>query len=530
MTTQPLSASSPAPVVSLAEEYADIVRHLASLETQERVTFLPHLLERAPPLDIGDVVDRASSKAAPAEGSKRDASELLGKGPDTTMASLRRQKLRSFSLSLLTPRPVLNRLKILDVGDNELSDLPGLSCLCNLEELVLSRNWFGTLPTEIGSLSLLRSVDASRNFLRPSAESLLFPALRGLPTLRTLDLSYNQKCGTQLHVDRIRAEVPGLADVRATLWEKISSVPGAYVGASAAERDATLLRSQLEPWGTVQLRRRLVADFGEEPTDPAAVGRADVMARLLERYRRECEDGADGGGGALPGTRRVVRVRGTPVRPDLRGMLLAELRAWRGDRARGGNAKGRERTSIRAECYMILRAPDAAGHKLAGQVHDPSTRKSRRAARIAEKLRRNRRLWDLAQEAMRDVDPTFASRCTEMAVTYGFVGSPHIDKQNCGPFYGLALGDFAEGTGGVCVECSARVVAVVDTRNRLGRIDGRYPHWVCPYDASEERFSLIYYETGGKFVTPGPPIFFLPTHCEQNDGSVQKDAASTCTE
>eukprot|EP01048_Picozoa_sp_COSAG05_P006275 COSAG05_NODE_400_length_10261_cov_477.765499_3_plen_94_part_00 len=40
-------------------------------------------------------------------------------------------------------------------------------------------------------------------------------------------------------------------------------------------------------------------------------------------------------------------------------------------------------------------------------------------------------------------------------------GSPHIDKQNIGPFYGLALGDFPAGQGGIRVECSARQVAEV---------------------------------------------------------------------
>ena len=44
------------------------------------------------------------------------------------------------------------------------------------------------------------------------------------------------------------------------------------------------------------------------------------------------------------------------------------------------------------------------------------------------------------------------------------------------PFYGLALGSFTEGQGGIMVECSARVVAHVNTRNRLGKVDGRYPH------------------------------------------------------
>ena len=45
------------------------------------------------------------------------------------------------------------------------------------------------------------------------------------------------------------------------------------------------------------------------------------------------------------------------------------------------------------------------------------------------------------------------------------------------------------------VECSARVVAHVNTKNRLGRVDGRYPHWVAPYDERKDRYSLIFYLT-----------------------------------
>ena len=122
-----------------------------------------------------------------------------------------------------------------------------------------------------------------------------------------------------------------------------------------------------------------------------------------------------------------------------------------------------------------------------------------------------RRLWDLAHSAMAQVDADFASRFTALAVTHGFRGSPHIDKQNVGPFYGLALGDFEDGTGGICVECSARVVAQVNTRNRLGKVDGRYPHWVAPYDTARERFSLIYYQTAGEVLPVGPAIFTLPS-------------------
>ena len=46
--------------------------------------------------------------------------------------------------------------------------------------------------------------------------------------------------------------------------------------------------------------------------------------------------------------------------------------------------------------------------------------------------------------ALVEVDPSF--EFTAAAFTHGFVGSPHIDKQNLGPFYGLALGNFPEGT------------------------------------------------------------------------------------
>jgi hypothetical protein len=50
------------------------------------------------------------------------------------------------------------------------------------------------------------------------------------------------------------------------------------------------------------------------------------------------------------------------------------------------------------------------------------------------------RLWELATTAIEEADPVYARAFTALAVTLGFTGSPHIDKQNTGPFYGLALG------------------------------------------------------------------------------------------
>ena len=60
-----------------------------------------------------------------------------------------------------------------------------------------------------------------------------------------------------------------------------------------------------------------------------------------------------------------------------------------------------------------------------------------------------------------------------------FEGSPHIDTENVAPFYGLSLGDFTGGA--ICVESGVFEVTSVDTRGRLGQIDGRYPHWVAPH-------------------------------------------------
>eukprot|EP00232_Nephroselmis_pyriformis_P030893 CAMPEP_0182858816 /NCGR_PEP_ID=MMETSP0034_2-20130328/3905_1 /TAXON_ID=156128 /ORGANISM="Nephroselmis pyriformis, Strain CCMP717" /LENGTH=175 /DNA_ID=CAMNT_0024990301 /DNA_START=55 /DNA_END=579 /DNA_ORIENTATION=- len=149
-----------------------------------------------------------------------------------------------------------------------------------------------------------------------------------------------------------------------------------------------------------------------------------------------------------------------------------------------------ERPSISAESYMIIRSPTDFNAKLGAG--------SRKAKQAADKFAKYTRLWQLAEEAMRTVDVDFANSFTALAVTHGFKGSPHIDKQNIGPFYGLAIGDFQAGTGGICAEIDARTVGRVDTKNRLGKVDGRFPHWVAPYDEGAERFSLIYYQTMGE--------------------------------
>jgi hypothetical protein len=142
-----------------------------------------------------------------------------------------------------------------------------------------------------------------------------------------------------------------------------------------------------------------------------------------------------------------------------------------------------------------------------GEFADASTGAARRAA---EKLEKHRLLWDLASEVLKSIDPEYAKLYTALAVTKGFRGSPHIDKQNTLPFYGLSIGDFADGEGGVCVEYDPFTVVQVNTKNRLGKVDGRFPHWVAPYDQSKVRFSLIYYCTTGQYVQPTVAVTLPP--------------------
>mmetsp|Transcript_6953 Transcript_6953/g.14788 ORF Transcript_6953/g.14788 Transcript_6953/m.14788 type:complete len:395 (+) Transcript_6953:251-1435(+) len=297
---------------------------------------------------------------------------------------------------------------------------------------------------------------------------------------------------------------------RIKYWHEFNAKRGNLIAAyeNPAERDGTLLRSQLEPWSTAYLRWRLADAFGEEHVAMDALPRGESMLRLLQHYEK-CDR-----------KRKTMRVLGTPVDPTLCDQLLEHLRAW------SEKHKVNNRPSINAESYMILRSPldfnqQQSLKQQQQQSQDtarPATTISRKARVAAKKLQEHRGLWDLAQHTMFTIDPTFAASVSALAVTKNFRGSPHIDKQNSGPFYGLALGNFDDGTGGVCVEVDAFTVAHNNTKNRLAKVDGRYPHWVAPYtynnhdkaggcSSEQYRYSLIYYTTGQAYGKPGPAYF-----------------------
>lgn len=426
------------------EEYSHVANVLDDVETKLRLVHHPTLVERAPPLEVDDIRDleqqqQHNEQHQPLNEESPAGSPTANISGNGREASLRRLGLKEIVSIDQRIMPAIASFRfesilVLDVSHNELTDLPGLSLLRNLQTLDLNRNWFNTLPSEIGMLTELETLIASRNFLRPNAQSLRLEALRTNSRLKTLDLRYNQKCGRPFHRDRVRDELLPLAPtIHMTLWEENDTTNANYVGSSAAERNPVLLRSQLEPLGTVALRKRLVCDFGKTPTDPSEVDRAGVMKDLLKAYFDEGmayfsegvderEDNYD----ALIAHRATLQLHGTPVPRDKLDRLLEELRKWTG--YTGLVNKNRERPSIHAKNYMILRRPKSR-EELAKE--DPSNKKSRRAIRTAKKLERYRPLWELGISALRDVDPVFADKkCTEIAITYGFSGSPHRDKQN----------------------------------------------------------------------------------------------------
>jgi hypothetical protein len=48
-------------------------------------------------------------------------------------------------------------------------------------------------------------------------------------------------------------------------------------------------------------------------------------------------------------------------------------------------------------------------------------------------------------------------------------------------------------------------VAEVDTNGRMAKVDGRFPHWVAPYEG--ERFSIIWFRTEGAATPPTLAVF-----------------------
>jgi hypothetical protein len=391
-----------------------------------------------------------------------------------------------------------SQLRTLDLSRNSLKLLPPcIGNLIQLESLNVSRNTLRGLPIEIGQLKALVHLNALSNNIR--LRLLPIQELSQLPALQELDVRYNSKL-KQAAKDMLESSLGGDVKIQVTLPKDPSTSTDTVIKTSAGERDATLLRSQLEPLSTPQLRKRLERTFGVsllqkedeqqvENNNENAHDREHVMQRLLSCYKE---------------TPRTMRYEsGVPLPEAILQELLAEFETlvW---------PAARERPKISAQHYMILQKPPIADHA----DTDTTTITSARARKEAIKLKRYQGIWNKAVQAINQVDSEFAERFTALAVTKNFQGSPHIDTLNVGPFYAISMGNFTTGGGRICVECSPTIVAKVDTRGRMAKVDGRFPHWVSEFEGT--RYSFIYYVTSGT-VIPQTTAVFEPV--EQEEGA-----------
>ena len=325
-----------------------------------------------------------------------------------------RNELWDIPSTTITSLPNVTRLNI---SRNWFTELPtGIGQLTKLQELNASHNMLRSsqsallllpLPLSSSSSTIITSSDNNSNNTnttsyatkkddvdsdRDNDKEETTSILRSLKHLVELDLTFNQKCSHQKTKDKVAKELYNYNNNNnhnhnhnhscCTLKMTINFPPPPpsplsegtnnitdFIGSSAAVRDPGLLRSQLECWSTTALRRRLVADFGEVPTNPSSVSRGTVMEKLLALYAKEeqeqesqrhCQpqDRNDNNNNhdKVRGLRKIVYADGRLVQDEsLRNELLVALMGWKASWTETNN----ERASINANNYMILTSPES---------------------------------------------------------------------------------------------------------------------------------------------------------------------------
>lgn len=286
------------------------------------------------------------------------------------------------------------------------------------------------------------------------------------------------------------------------------------------------LEAQLEPLTETQLRSRLAMlgypSCTEDESNAMVSGGRLAKKALLKRSLA----GIYRSGKAA---RRLRFARGVPIPEPHLGTMLEALKSlqWRA----GGRGRGRK--GVDAEQYLVL------GRASAEQPRA-------KAVMIAPQ---HIQVWNAATALLaamlgvcKDGDNTGSGGCdlykpTSLVVARNFKGSPHVDGRDVTWQYAAAFGDYGlnvspnnepestcnaatshdngdgEGSplrgGELCVESEApggAEVVLIDTRNRLARVDGRYCHWVREYD-SGCRYSVIWYRADGPRTEPRRAVF-----------------------
>jgi hypothetical protein len=234
------------------------------------------------------------------------------------------------------------------------------------------------------------------------------------------------------------------------------------------------------PLTTAELCQRIVKKRSGTVTppavafDPATISHEEALQLAVDTYERV--------GIARP----IVRSQGREIPTSIRDPLLHILKHLRW-------AIPNHRQNISVERYLVLLT------KVVTEKKDAVYGDLRNACQT---------LMDWA-------DPNYYY--SGIAVTKNFCGSPHIDHRDRNFQYAVSFlddnsdDDTATTTDGgeLCVdgtdENGQEVIHVVTTTNRIAAIDGRNVHWVRPWTAGMDRYSLIFYDTSCEEERPRLP-------------------------
>ena len=255
------------------------------------------------------------------------------------------------------------------------------------------------------------------------------------------------------------------------------------------------LAATLAAWPARTLARRAdAAGFGSADAYLAAASASDEEAgRRASTAGRATVARATVGRETVIPRIEYVHVTGADVPRALADRLLASLRDARWPAST-------HRKAVDSERYLVL----------SRDVSPPPAVDPYDAVKTA------------ARALMRWADPSFPY--DHLAVTRGFLGSPHVDREDVTHQYAMALGDFGDGGELVVESEDGRARWVVDTRGKMARFDGRFAHWVRGYDRAEGvRFSVVWYANKPSATTPRT-FAVDPTFRGGDDGDVRGEA------
>ena len=106
-------------------------------------------------------------------------------------------------------------------------------------------------------------------------------------------------------------------------------------------------------------------------------------------------------------------------------------------------------------------------------------------------------LYEQLKRMISEFDTNFTY--TTIQINKNITSPPHVDKNNVGPSYIIALGDY-EGGGDLVVEGKPHNI-----KNKFFKFDGKKGHWTAPFVGT--RYSIIFFTH--TFKPPNPSLRYL---------------------